>query len=193
MSDLRDQVVSAIQGNAVSPNDPQDKQLMQWNASTKRWEPTNNIVSTGINGASVQADNMGNVTVTSTNGYVYLVIPVTSTSISVSATDIEIQVRDSNSSGATLNLQTTANFASSNANTNLIALTTSGGIPTVSMQANNSTVNTSITLQPNSVALASVPTQTTTPSAGAADPLPATPAGYLQVVINGNTQYIPYY
>lgn len=38
-----------------------------------------------------------------------------------------------------------------------------------------------------------IPVTTTTPSAGGAGALPATPAGYVIININGTTRKIPYY
>jgi hypothetical protein len=43
MSDLNNNVVAAIQGNAVSPNRPTDSQWLIYNNTTKEYEPSTTI------------------------------------------------------------------------------------------------------------------------------------------------------
>jgi len=145
MSDLKNKVVTAIQGNAVSPNRPTDGQWLIYDASTKEYAPGGSTLNGPIyiNSGSLNASSIVSSSITN-NGAITI-----SSSVAGGETII--------SAGATGQYSITVDSSSGNLLVN------------------------------------GFPVTTTAPSAGAADPLPATPAGYLQIKINGTVQFIPYY
>jgi hypothetical protein len=137
MSDLRNDVVSAIQGNPVSPNTPISGQQLVWDGT--KWSPTtittpDTITLSALTVTNIYANEVGSA------------YPITlqGTTISMNAGGGDCAITVDETAG--------------------MSVAVPGGFIT-----------------------------TATPATGSAGALPPTPAGYLQVMINGNPQYIAFY
>lgn len=143
MSDIKNNVVAAIQGNAVSPNRPTvNGQWYIWNAGTFEFELTPISMSWPLIGGL------------STNVLYVSDMQAQSTYINITAP------------------QTIASQVGTGSTTTTISIDATTGV--------------NLTIPLTQISL-------TSPSGGAASPPPANPSGYLQVMINGTPQYLPFY